>query len=72
MVYPLGNSLIDKEKRFMAKPIKETPILYDEDAYRFKSGFSKKNVNISGNAECTEVSRTNSAGRGARRDYGSI
>lgn len=25
-----------KEKRIMAKPIKETPILYDEDAYRFE------------------------------------
>ena len=33
--------------------------IYDEDAYRFKSGFSKKNVNISGNAECTELSRSN-------------
>ncbi|MBR1783548.1 MAG: hypothetical protein IJ753_08560 [Bacteroidales bacterium] len=25
-----------KEKRIMAKPIKETPVLYDEDAYRFE------------------------------------
>jgi cell division septal protein FtsQ len=25
-----------KEKRVMAKPIKETPILYDEEAYRFE------------------------------------
>lgn len=24
------------ERRIMAKPIKETPILYDEDAYRFE------------------------------------
>ena len=31
----------------------------DQDAYRFKSGFSKSSVNVSGNAECTEVSRTN-------------
>ena len=28
--------LINKEKLTMAKPIKETPILYDEDAYRFE------------------------------------
>ncbi len=33
--------------------------LYDDDEYRFKSGFSKSSVSISGNAECTEVSRTN-------------
>ena len=26
----------EKEKRNMAKPIKETPVLYDEDAYRFE------------------------------------
>ena len=25
-----------KEKRIMAKPNKETPVLYDEDAYRFE------------------------------------
>lgn len=27
---------LEKEKRNMAKPIKETPVLYDEDAYRFE------------------------------------
>ena len=27
---------VKKENRIMAKPIKETPILYDEDAYRFE------------------------------------
>lgn len=32
----VGKSLKKKEKRIMAKPIKETPILYDEDAYRFE------------------------------------
>lgn len=31
-----------KEKRIMAKPIKETPVLYDEDAYRFE--IAAKNV----------------------------
>ena len=31
--------LINKEKQTMAKPIKETPILYDEDAYRFEMAF---------------------------------
>lgn len=31
----------------------------DVDSYRFKSGFSKRNVNLTGPAECTEVSRTN-------------
>ena len=25
-----------KEERNMAKPIKDTPVLYDEDAYRFE------------------------------------
>lgn len=29
-------TLMKKEKRIMAKPIKETPVLYDEDAYRFE------------------------------------
>ena len=29
-------TLKKKEKRIMAKPIKETPVLYDEDAYRFE------------------------------------
>lgn len=28
--------LINFKKHIMAKPIKETPILYDEDAYRFE------------------------------------
>lgn len=28
--------LVKKENRIMAKPIKETPVLYDEDAYRFE------------------------------------
>lgn len=28
--------LTKKEKQKMAKPIKETPVLYDEDAYRFE------------------------------------
>ena len=32
--------------------------IFDEDSYRFKSGFSKSNVSISGNGECTEVSRS--------------
>ena len=27
---------VKKENRIMAKPIKETPVLYDEDAYRFE------------------------------------
>ena len=27
---------LEKEERIMAKPIKETPVLYDEDAYRFE------------------------------------
>jgi len=30
-----------KEKRIMAKPIKETPVLYDEDAYRFEMAARK-------------------------------
>ena len=28
--------IVKKENRIMAKPIKETPVLYDEDAYRFE------------------------------------
>ena len=28
--------LLNKRKRLMAKPIKETPVLYDDDAYRFE------------------------------------
>ena len=31
-----AGTLKKKEKRIMAKPIKETPVLYDEDAYRFE------------------------------------
>ena len=31
-----AETLKNKEKRIMAKPIKETPVLYDEDAYRFE------------------------------------
>lgn len=31
-----AETLKKKEKRIMAKPIKETPVLYDEDAYRFE------------------------------------
>ena len=34
-IYTAG-TLKKKEKRIMAKPIKETPVLYDEDAYRFE------------------------------------
>lgn len=33
--------------------------IFDDDSYRFKSGFSKSNVSVSGNGECTEVSRSN-------------
>lgn len=28
--------IVKKKNRTMAKPIKETPVLYDEDAYRFE------------------------------------
>ena len=28
--------IVKKENGIMAKPIKETPVLYDEDAYRFE------------------------------------
>lgn len=34
-IYRVGTQK-KKEKRIMAKPIKETPVLYDEDAYRFE------------------------------------
>lgn len=40
-IYRVGTQK-KKEKRIMAKPIKETPVLYDEDAYRFE--MAAKNV----------------------------
>lgn len=35
-IFSAGAQNKKKEKRIMAKPIKETPVLYDEDAYRFE------------------------------------